>query len=119
AGGAGHYGGNGGFGGGGGAAYYSGYFGGRGPFGGGGGGFSGGGGGAGYSYGGGGGGGSFFAGAPLVSYSGVNAGNGQITIDFLGSPVPEPAGWALMTLGLFGAGAVLRGRRKGRAVLTS
>ncbi|MGH6992790.1 MAG: PEPxxWA-CTERM sorting domain-containing protein, partial [Caulobacteraceae bacterium] len=51
--------------------------------------------------------------------SGVYAGDGQITIDFVSPAVPEPASWAMLTLGFFGAGAALRGRRKGRAVLTA
>ncbi len=80
--------------------------------GGGGGGFSGGGGGA--ALGGGGGGGSFL---PLtlahqVLLSGVNSGNGYVTIDLDGSAVPEPSTWAMMAAGFAGLGLI--GLRRGR-----
>jgi hypothetical protein len=83
--------------------------------GGGGGGYSGGGGGGGYSGGADGeGGGSYVvAGAThILGESGVQSGNGLVTIDFLG--VPEPSAWSLMITGLGFLGYVLRRRLTGR-----
>ncbi len=94
---------NGGFGGGGGAGDAGG---------GGGGGFSGGGGGN--NGGGGGGGGSFLP--PTVAHqvllSGVNSGNGYVTVNLDGSAAPEPSTWAMIVLGFAGLGFV--GLRRGR-----
>jgi hypothetical protein len=93
---------SGGFGGGGGASYNEG---------GGGGGYSGGGAGI-LVVSGGGGGGSYIADQfyDFVGQSGVNAGNGQVTIDQV--PIPEPPTWAMMLLGFLGLGSMLRLRRR-------
>jgi len=90
--------------------------------GGGGGGFNGGGGGGGYSGGGGGtggplppggGGGSFngstFSNADLIALSGVNSGNGSVTINFVSAvAVPEPGTLALLGTALIAFAAVRR-----------
>jgi hypothetical protein len=81
--------------------------------GGGGGGYNGGGGGGGYAGGSfGGGGGSYLATgvSPVVNQSGVQFGDGLVTISF----VPEPASWSLMITGLGFLGYVLRRRITGR-----
>ena len=93
--------------------------------GGGGGGFSGGGGGSGKKatpgagYGGyaGGGGGSYLSGIVTdpVLISGVNVGDGGITISFLNGaapPVPEPSTWAMMATGFAGLGWLARIRKR-------
>jgi hypothetical protein len=46
--------------------------------------------------------------ANIGAAPGVRSGNGLVTINFLG--VPEPSSWAILILGFFGAGAVLRRR---------
>jgi len=91
-----------------GATYAAGGFGGGG--GGSDGGFSGGGGGG---YGGGGGGGSYLAPtfANPVRLSGLNTGNGYVTIDLVAATVPEPSTWTMMAAGFAGLGFVGRGRR--------
>jgi hypothetical protein len=47
--------------------------------------------------------------ANIVAAPGVHGGNGLVTINFLG--VPEPATWAMLILGFFGLGTLLRRRR--------
>lgn len=83
--------------------------------GGGGGGFSGGGGGV--AGGSGGGGGSYLAGGFTDRFllSGVNSGNGYVTINFVGPAVPESSTWAMMAAGFASLGwAGLRRGRKGK-----
>ncbi|MGZ3272589.1 MAG: PEPxxWA-CTERM sorting domain-containing protein [Caulobacteraceae bacterium] len=96
---------SGGFGGGGGGSYNDG---------GGGGGYSGGGGGS-FGTQGGGGGGSYIADefSHTLAQSGVRSGNGLVTIDLIPLSVPEPATWAMMLVGFFGLGSLLRRRRGG------
>jgi hypothetical protein len=78
-------------------------------FGGGGGGFSGGGGGGGVDgvdAGGGGGGSLNTAFANLIGFDGVQSGNGEVEIDFVGPAVPEPSTWAMLLLGFAGLGTL-------------
>jgi hypothetical protein len=85
--------------------------------GGGGGGYDGGGGGGGYAGGdAGGGGGSYLVARAThtVGESGIQAGNGLVTIDLMGSGVPEPSAWGLMLTGLGFLGYVLRRRLMAR-----
>jgi hypothetical protein len=74
--------------------------------GGGGGGYSGGGG----SFGGGGGGGSYLDASVLdpITYSGVNTGDGEVTVDYI---VPEPSSFVLFVLGLLAIPAFRRCRK--------
>ncbi|WP_293682310.1 PEPxxWA-CTERM sorting domain-containing protein [uncultured Phenylobacterium sp.] len=44
-----------------------------------------------------------------IGEAGVRAGNGLLTINFIG--VPEPATWAMMIMGFGGVGAMIRRRR--------
>jgi hypothetical protein len=90
-----------------------------------GGGFSGGGGGGGFhgSIGGGGGGGSYLASLFTISIltSGVNGGNGYVTIDPVVAPsIPEPSTWALMLIGFAGVGfAGFRRAKRNRAAVAA
>ena len=61
--------------------------------------------------GGGGGGGSYDSGTNDVLTGGVNAGDGQVSIDLLPG-VPEPNAWALMLVGFGLTGAALRRRAR-------
>jgi hypothetical protein len=77
-------------------------------FGGGGGGFSGGGAGDGA-----GGGGSLNdAFANLIGFDGVQGGNGELDIDFVGLAVPEPSTWAMLLIGFTGLGALAYRRNR-------
>jgi len=89
---------------------------------GGGGGYSGGGGGGfadvsgtlryGFGGGGGGGGGSFTVGADPSLLARIGTGDGQVSITAVATAVPEPGSLALLGLGLFGATAFCRSRRR-------
>jgi hypothetical protein len=87
-------------------------------FGGGGGGFSGGGGGGdgggvdGVDAGGGGGGSLNTAFANLIGFDGVQGGNGEVEIDFVGPAVPEPSTWAMLLFGFAGVGALAYRRNR-------
>ena len=86
----------------------------------------GGGGGAGYGGGGGGGGAlggaagqggySVFSGRDSFGITGGNPGNGYVSIDFVGSSVPESSTWAMMLAGFSALGGMLL--RRGRKAIT-
>jgi hypothetical protein len=71
-------------------------------FGGGGGGFSGGGGAGSLNT----------AFAKLIGFDGVQGGNGELDIDFVGAAVPEPSTWAMLLLGFAGLGTLAYRRNR-------
>jgi len=42
--------------------------------------------------------------ANLIGFDGVQSGNGEVEIDFVGPAVPEPSTWAMLLLGFAGLG---------------
>ncbi|HEY4807529.1 MAG TPA: PEPxxWA-CTERM sorting domain-containing protein [Roseiarcus sp.] len=53
--------------------------------------------------------------ANLIGFDGVQSGNGEVEIDFVGPAVPEPSTWAMLLLGFAGLGALAyRRNRNGR-----